>query len=340
MKPVNVLITAASRRVSLVRNFRLAMEELGGNVITVDYDIYSPALFFSHRHYKVPLVLDPDYLPTIDSIIVKEKITLIIPTIDQELMLWAEHKEAYQQKGIYVSISPPETVRICNDKWETFGFFDKHNIPFPRTYLPDMLTYRMDFPLFIKPRDGRGSVDSYVVKNKKELDFFVDYVPDPLVQDYLVGKEFTLDAFFAQDGRLISYVPRFRLVIRSGVSDRGRTFKNQELEQWLIKIGGLLRFEGAINVQGKISKHKITFFEINPRFSGGIQLSTAAGPNYAELLIREHRGEFLKPQVGKYNCHLTMTSFEDSLFLDTRRNVSFFYKDHTDIVPTKNKTKL
>lgn len=337
---VNVLITAASRRVSLVRNFRLALEKLGGHVITVDYDIYSPALFFSHRHYKVPLVSDPEYLSTIDSIIVKEKISLIIPTIDQELMLWADNKEKYKEQGIYVSISPSETVKICNDKWETFGFFKTHGFPFPGTYLPEMLTYRMNFPLFIKPRDGRGSVDSYIVKNKKELDFFVEYVRDPLVQDYLIGKEFTLDAFFSQDGRLISYVPRYRLVIRSGVSDRGRTFKNKKLERWLIKIGQLLRFEGAVNIQGKISKNDITFFEINPRFSGGIQLSTAAGPNYAELLVREQRGETLSPQIGVYNAHLTMTSFEDSLFLDSRRNVSFFYKDHTDIVPTKNKTKL
>jgi carbamoyl-phosphate synthase large subunit len=340
MGPVNVLITAASRRVSLVRNFRLALEEFGGNVITVDYDIYSPALFFSHRHYKVPLVMEPGYLSTLDHIIEKEHITLIVPTIDQELMLWAEHKQEYKERGIHVSISGPETVKICNDKWETFQFFKEHGIPFPNTYLPGMLTYRMNYPLFIKPRAGRGSVDSYIVKNKKELDFFVEYVSDPLVQDYLSGKEFTLDVFFSNDGRLISYVPRYRLVIRSGVSDRGRTFKNEKLTRWLQKIGHELKFEGAINIQGKICKRDVMFFEINPRFSGGIQLTTAAGPNYAELLMRELRGETLEVQTGEYNSHLTMTSFEDSLFLDSRRNVSFFYKDHTDIVPTKNKTKL
>jgi carbamoyl-phosphate synthase large subunit len=339
-KPINVLITAASRRVALVRNFRLALEKMGGNVITVDYDIYSPALFFGHRHYKVPLVMDPEYVHTIENIVKKEDISLIIPTIDQELQLWAEHKHTFKEKGVYVSISPLETVQTCNDKWETFKFFKSQNIPFPNTYLPETLTYRMNFPLFIKPRGGRGSVQSYVVKNKKELDFFVDYVPDPLIQDYLHGKEFTIDAFFSLDHRLISYVPRYRLVIRSGVSDRGRTFKNDVLSKWVETIGREMKFEGAINIQGKVYKNEIIFFEINPRFSGGIQLSTAAGPNFSDLLIKELQGETLEPQLGNYNGNLTMTSYEDSLFLDSRRNISSFYNCETDIIPTKNKTTL
>ncbi|MCP5053248.1 MAG: ATP-grasp domain-containing protein [bacterium] len=338
--PVNVLITAASRRVALVRNFRLALEPCGGNVITVDYDIHSPALFFSHRHYKVPLVLDPDYLPTIETIVARENITLIIPTIDQELMLWARHKQQFKEKGIHVSISAPETIDICNDKWNTSHFFKIHDIPFPNTYLQEMLTYKMDYPLFIKPRNGRGSVQSYVVKNKKELDFFVEYVPEPLVQDYLQGKEFTVDAYFSLEGKLISYVPRYRLVIRSGVSDRGRTFKNEKLGRWVEKIGRTMGFEGVINLQGKIHKQTVTFFEINPRYSGSIQLSTAAGPNFSELMIRELNGETLEPMLGDYTANLTMTSYEDSLFLDSRRNISFFYNHPTDIIPTKNKTKL
>ncbi len=340
MKPVNVLITAASRRVALARNFRLALEKFGGNLISVDYDIYSPALFFSHRHYKVPLVMDPNYLSTINHIIKKENVSLIIPSIDQELMLWAQHRDEFLDRGVCVSISPPETIKICNDKWETFKFFKANRIPFPNSYLPEMLTYRMQYPLFIKPRDGRGSVQAHIVRNKKELDFFTEYVHNPLVQDYLLGKEFTVDAFFAQDGRLISYVPRYRLVVRSGVSDRGRTFKNEKLAKWIEKIGLRLKFRGAVNIQGRIYKRGITFFEINPRFSGGIQLSTAAGPNFAEFIVRELNGEILTPKLGQYTNRLTMTSFEDSLFLDSRRNVQFFYKTHSDIVPTKNKTKL
>jgi carbamoyl-phosphate synthase large subunit len=340
MKGINVLVTAASRRVALVRSFRVALKDCCCKVISVDYDINSPALFFSNIHYKVPLVNDPKYLLNIERIVKKENIKLIIPTIDQELMLWADNKEYFANKGVHVSISPPETINICGDKWETFQFFKKNGLPFPGTYLPEMLTYNMNYPLFIKPRAGRGSVHSFRIKNKRELDFFLEYVPDPLIQDYLQGKEFTVDAFYSADHRLISFVPRYRLVIRSGVSDKGRTFKNTELTRLVKEIGKQMKFCGAINIQGKIHKNEITFFEINPRFSGGIQLSVAAGENFAKYIIREMEGESLSPRLGKYRDHLTMTSFEDSLFLDSRRNLSFFNPSEQDVIPQKNKTKL
>lgn len=317
----------------------VALQETGGKVITVDYDIYSSALFFSDKHYKVPLVNDPEYLQKIECIANKENIKLIIPTIDQELLLWAENKNSFEEKGIHVSISPPGTISTCGDKWETYQFFKTHNFPFPVTYLPEMLTYNMNYPLFIKPRAGRGSVKAFQVKNKKELDFFLDYVPDPLVQDYLHGKEFTVDAFYSRDHRLISLVPRYRLVIRSGVSDRGRTFKHPELTKLAIEIGTKMKFSGAINLQGKISKDEVIFFEINPRFSGGIQLSAAAGEDFADFIIRELGGECLTPRLNKFRDHLTMTSYEDSLFLDSRRNITFFYSKH-HILPQKNKEKL
>ncbi len=340
MKPIHVLITAASRRVSLVRNFRTALQASGGRVITVDYNTFSPALYFGDNHYTVPLVDDPAYFDRLDQIIEKEDIRLVIPTIDDELPLWADRKKTYAARGISVSISPRETIDICDDKWQTFEFFRAQGLPFPRTYLTEHLTYQMPYPLFIKPRSGRGSVNSFIVRNKRELDFFVEYVPDPLVQDFVQGKEVTVDAFFGQDGELISYVPRYRLVIRAGVSDRGKTFRHDGLQSLLLEIGRKLPFAGAINLQGKIQRGEVTFFEINPRFSGGIQLSTAAGPNFASFLVRELQGETLKPELGAYNANLSMTSYEDSVFIGNNGEIHFFYLDNREILPESTLSRI
>jgi carbamoyl-phosphate synthase large subunit len=335
-----VLITAVSRRVSLVRNFRKALEKSGGRVITVDFSTYSPALYFGHNHYTVPLVGDPEYIPQLEKIIDKEKVSLIIPSIDDELALWARLKSYFEQNGVQVSISPAKTVDICNDKWKTYQFFKANKFPFPETYLPENLSYQMKYPLFIKPRSGRGSVNSFLVRNKRELDFFVDYVPEPLVQDYLQGKEFTVDALYSRQGELISYVPRFRLLIRAGVSDRGKTFRNEELRAWISAISSKMHFEGAVNFQGKIFKKDVSFFEINPRFSGGIQLSTSAGPNFAELLIREMQGEKLQPMLDQYATNFFMTSYEDSIFIDNAGKTQFFYASNQNILPESIHLKL
>ncbi len=333
MKSINVLITAASRRVALVRNFRMALEKIGGRVITVDFNTFSPALYFGHNHYTVPLVDDPAYLDKIEKIMHKEKISLLVPTIDNELLLWATNRDYFQRKGIVIAVSQPETIVTCNDKYKTYKAFKDLEIPFPRTYLPEELTYNMNFPLFIKPRDGRGSLYSFVVKSKRELDFFLDYVPKPIVQEYLTGKEFTVDAYFDSSGELISFIPRYRLVIRAGVSDRGKTFRNDKLKELILQLGKKIPFFGPINIQGKIFRNEIKFFEVNPRFSGGIQLSTVAGKNFAEYLIREVAGEKLTPELDQYQNNFYMTSYEESIFIDNSGKIHFFYSTNQNILP-------
>ena len=60
----NILITAASRRVPLVRGFRRALDELGvrGHVIVTDVNALSPAVQVADRAYAVPLANDPGYI--------------------------------------------------------------------------------------------------------------------------------------------------------------------------------------------------------------------------------------------------------------------------------------
>ena len=90
------------------------------------------------------------------------------------------------------------------------------------SFLPDALPAELAFPLFIKPRVGRGGVSAFPVRNARELAFFVDYVPNPVVQAFLDGPEFTIDVLCDFAGRPIAVVPRERVVVRAGVVDRGR----------------------------------------------------------------------------------------------------------------------
>jgi carbamoyl-phosphate synthase large subunit len=89
MREINILITAASRRVPLIQGFAQALKHLGlrGNVITSDMNALSPGLYFSNRHYLVPLTTSRRYIPIIKSICFKERIHLLIPTIDDELQV-------------------------------------------------------------------------------------------------------------------------------------------------------------------------------------------------------------------------------------------------------------
>src|SRR5262245_65550232 len=101
MRKVNILITAASRRVPLVRAFRNAVERFGrGRVVTTDMNPMSPALYFGHKHYIVPLTTDKNYIPIIEGICDAEAIHLIIPTIDDELTIFGGAIQRFGKTGI------------------------------------------------------------------------------------------------------------------------------------------------------------------------------------------------------------------------------------------------
>ncbi len=323
MREVNVLITAASRRVALIQAFKRALDTLGlrGSVVTTDINPLSPGLYFSDRHYMVPLTTDPQYIPIVKSICFKERIHLLVPTIDDELPLFGAAADSFLSMGVRVAVSSAETGTVCNDKHLTTRFLGGKGLPVPRTWLPsEIKPERMPYPLFLKPRCGRGSVGAYPIANERELRFFLNYVPDPVVQEYLPGSEFTIDVLADFSGKVISVVPRERLVVRSGVTDRGKTWNNPTLIQLGIRAAEALQIRGAANIQLKYHDGTGTVFEVNPRFSGGIPLTIAAGADFPMWMIEMRCGRRVKPCIGKFVDGLAMACYESAVFLPSEVN--------------------
>jgi carbamoyl-phosphate synthase large subunit len=315
---MNILITAASRRIALIRGFQKALLESaeGGKIVASDADPLSPGLYLTEKHYIVPLSSSPNYKDSIWKICREEKINLIVPTIDEELPFFGKYKNEFSEGGVDVLVSGTRPCEICNDKYLTYQFFLENDIPTPRTWLKaEVPLGNVAYPLFIKPRHGRGSVQAFPVRNEKELLFFLDYVNDPIVQPFLAGREFTIDAFCDRNGRCISIVPRERLWIRAGVCDKGRTVKDKRLMDYGIKIAEKLKIVGPANIQCKINGDEIMFFEVNPRFSGAIQLTMEAGANFPLFATKMFKQASLEPMIGKFKDGITMLSYEESLYI-------------------------
>ena len=316
MKKINVLVTAASRRVPLVRAFTEAVGKFGkGKVITTDINPLSPALYFGHKHHIVPLTTDRHYIPIIESICDAEDVSLVIPTIDDELPIFGAARQRFESVGVRVAISSEQTGLICNDKYETFLFARKNGILAPETTLvADLAGRKVKYPVIVKPRFGRGSVNVFNVQTEEQLNLFANYVPDALIQDYVEGTEFTVDVLSDFNAKVISVVPRERLVIRAGVSDKGVTRKNQAVMDFAIAVAERLQIVGAANIQCKWDGRQVTLIEINPRFSGGIPLTLASGADFPGWLLQMTAGMDLRSQMGKFQDGLAMMSFEESIF--------------------------
>lgn len=313
----NILVTAASRRVAMIRGFILALAGLGlrGKVVCADSDPLSASLRFCHGHHIVPLSSAPEYIDRILDICRKEQVHMVVPTIDEELETFARRREEFLALGVLPLVSSAQTCRICRDKRLTWQFFKDHGLPFAETFLPEEFDYaKARYPLFIKPRKGRGSVGAHRIANERELRFFTTYVHEPVIQRYLPGQEFTVDALAGLDGRILSIVPRERMVIRSGVCDRGMTRLLPDMIEVSRKILETLGVTGPVNLQCKLYNGETTFFEVNPRFSGAIQLTTAAGADFFSLVLREAMGERVPPAIGEFTDRFLMLSYEESVF--------------------------
>jgi carbamoyl-phosphate synthase large subunit len=263
----------------------------------------------------VPMADDPSYIPTLLEVASAENVGLVVPTIDDELVLFGDTRHHFEARAMRVAVSPAPTSRACNDKYETCRILRDHGIAAAATWLPADLPALPRFPLFIKPRFGRGGVGAFPVQNERELEFFLGYVADPIVQEFLTGPEFTIDVCCDFDGRVLSIVPRERMVIRAGVIDRGRTVRDERLIALAESIADLLPFAGAVNIQCRMVGGQPVVFEINPRFSGGIPLTIQAGADFPRMLVDLALGRTVAPAIGDFRDGLLMTNYEASVFL-------------------------
>ena len=229
----------------------------------------------------------------------------------------SQNKKKFGENGVIVALSDPKAVEICSDKLKTFQFFKENNIPTVDTfsyYQVDKMK-NINYPLFIKPCGGSGSINTYKVNNKRELDFFIDYIENPVIQEYAEGQEFTLDILADLGGKVINVVPRERIEVRAGEINKGKTVKEEKLIEYgkiIVKeLGGI----GPITIQCFKKGDEIKFTEINPRFGGGYPLSFAAGANYPELLLRMVLGEKVVPRLGEFEENLIMLRWEDAVFI-------------------------
>jgi carbamoyl-phosphate synthase large subunit len=313
---LNILFTCAGRKVALIKAFRCALNQLGieGSLIGTDASPFSAALNVCDYHYIVPRVDDPTYIQSLLALCRDHDVKLLIPLIDLDLLILSEHQEMFSAHTILVLVSSPGVVHTCRDKSTTAQFFEKYNIPTVRTLDLDRIKEtEIQFPLFIKPSNGSGSIKSFRVSDKYELEFFLSYVPDPIVQEFANGHEYTVDALSDLGGNVINAVPRKRIEVRAGEISKGVTVKNWLIIDATVHLLQHLRAIGPTTVQCFFDGDCIQFTEINPRVGGGIPLTIAAGADYPTQIIRMALGEHIKPCIGDFIDDLYMFRYEDSL---------------------------
>jgi carbamoyl-phosphate synthase large subunit len=320
MTEINVLILSAGRRVELIQCFQKAGQKLKikSNIIAGDCSDTAPALYFANRTYTLPLINDEsNYINSIIEACHQENVSLIIPTIDTDLLLLAKNKPYIEGRTkAKVLVSDTEVIEICRDKVNTQKFLEKNNFGIPKMYSEEEVEKdRLSYPLFIKPKSGSSSINTFKVNNKKELNIYRGIIEKPIIQDFIKGEEYTVDVFLDFESNIITVVPRLRIATRSGEISKGKIVKNREIIDDVIRLMKVLKPIGHITVQLMITKKGIEYIEINPRFGGGAPMSIQSGADSCENLFRLLMGHKLEYNE-KYRDNIMFLRFDSSICLD------------------------
>ena len=315
----NILITSAGKRVALVRDFKETLHRFfpEAKVFTTDMNPeMAPACYVSDKYFKVPRVTDSQYPEILLDICVKNGIGMIISTIDTELLLLANLKEVFAEKGIFIIVSDNNFITICRDKRNTSAFFKQKGVR-----VPNMIDkYHPSFPMFAKPYDGSLSTNLHYIKCQDELTKEILEDPKLLFMEYIDKKfyqEFTVDMYYGKDYRVKCIIPRERIEVRAGEINKGRTVKNAIIPFLKEKLGYIEGCVGCICVQLFFHpEHQdIIGIEINPRFGGGYPLSYMSGGNFPELLIREYLLDEEIEYFDNWKDNLLMLRFDDAVYI-------------------------
>lgn len=294
MKTFRILFTGVGRRVELIQAFRQAANRLNVNLKLYGADMAgtAPALAFCDYTRKVCGMRDADYIPELLRICEADRIDLLIPTIDTDLLVLSQNAAEFGKIGTKVLISKPDKIAICRDKNYTADFFESCGLKAPRT-VNDYQLYHGPYPCFIKPKDGSSSINAYKVENESELKVYAEQVGDYIVQPFIEGTEYTVDIFCDYEGNPVFVTPRIRVAVRAGEVLKTEIAMDETIIEECRKLIAGFQPCGPMTVQ--LIRQNTTgddyYIEINPRFGGGAPLSMKAGARSAEAILKLLSGE-------------------------------------------------
>lgn len=287
----NILVLSAGRRVELVEAFKteLALRGLDSKVLATDMKPeLSAACQIADGWIRAPRVTDPNYINFLLDLCKVEKISLVIPTIDTELLLLAQNRGLFASLGIDLIVSDTVLVQKCRDKRLTAKLFSELNIATPEIFDRS----KIKFPCFAKPYDGSCSIGAAPIFTREMLTDAVLADEKMMFMELIDAsyEEYTVDAYYDREGSLRCFVPRQRIEVRAGEINKGVTRRHHVYDYLLDKLKLVYGARGCITLQlfCKADALNVAALEINPRFGGGFPLSYSAGANYPGWLIDEY----------------------------------------------------
>jgi carbamoyl-phosphate synthase large subunit len=319
---VSVLVTCAGAAPAIaIMKALKAQKAIRTKLYAVSSNRIEAGFFLSDRHCIAPPFEGGRYLDFMIDLCRKEGIDVVFPVHDDELLLFAERMSDFRQIGVHLVSNEIKTIKLCRDKYLTYLHAKKHGIEVPETWLQREFrprTRKLSSPLVVKPRIGRGSRGVHIARSNEELVFFRNHEDGAtIIQEYLPGREFTIDVVTDMRGKPLTCVPRERLEVRGGIAVLARTVKESMLDEFALKVLENFNLTPRGNIQCRLnSSGSPSLIEVNPKFSASLPITTRAGVNIPLIVLKQLYGLPIDRSECDYEEGVGMVRYLSEFFFD------------------------
>lgn len=263
-------------------------------------------------HEYVPSIYDPIYVDVLLEKCKKHFVDLIIPGLDDDVLILSENVNKFHESGIKLLASGNELVSLCRNKELICNDLNSISGNFTKCYnknniLDELRKGNITFPFIAKPRDGSGSIGIILLRNREDIslipeeyvfqellipskdDFYYKEYLDELNNNGLPQlSEVSIQYVTGFNGEFIGKIATVNK-LKNGVPIEIFPIRSKEIWDAVDKIVPRLLelgMRGPLNIQGRITDNGIRFFEINPRFTGISGIRASMGFNEVEECVK------------------------------------------------------
>lgn len=259
---------------------------LGHRVVAADADAAAAGGALASVAVTVPRGDHPRFVDALIGVATAHGVDALVGTVAEELPQLTAGAGRLAAAGVATWLPDLAAVDVCCDKAAFAGRMAAAGVPHPATASRADEVADVPGPWVVKPRAGRGSRGVRLLDDPADVAAVLRQDADLIAQTRLGGREFTADALVGRDGGLRTVVPRWREETRAGISVKGRTFEAAAVTDVVAGALAAVGLTGPANVQGFVADDgAVTVVEINPRFSGGLPLTLAAGADVVSAYL-------------------------------------------------------